>query len=40
LSATPISWTEILPPYSSNLTDCVVTQPAPVGQKLYRLHNP
>ena len=30
-------WTLIPPPYPTNATDCVVTEPAPVGSRFYRL---
>ena len=33
-------WTLIPPPYPTNATDCVVTEPAPVGNKFYRLRKP
>jgi hypothetical protein len=32
--------TLIPPPYPTNATECVVTEPAPVGNKFYRLRKP
>ena len=34
------TWVLIPPPYPSNTTHCVVTEPAPVGSKFYRLRKP
>ncbi len=33
-------WTLIPSPYPTNATDCVVTEPAPLGYKFYRLRKP
>jgi hypothetical protein len=33
-------WTEIPPPYATNATSLYVIEPAPVGNKFYRLHKP
>ena len=35
--AGPNTWTLIPPPYPTNATHCVVTEPAPIGDKFYRL---
>ena len=40
LSATPISWTELAPPYATNSTSLHFIEPAPLGNKFYRLHKP
>ncbi|HRZ93583.1 MAG TPA: hypothetical protein P5022_11805, partial [Candidatus Paceibacterota bacterium] len=40
LGAAPILWTEIPPPYASNLTDCIFTEAASAGCRFYRLHSP
>ena len=41
LATTPISWTEIPPPYQANgLTNLSFTEPSPRGNKFYRLHKP
>jgi hypothetical protein len=34
------SWTLIAPPYATNATHCVVTEPVPLGNKFYRLRTP
>jgi hypothetical protein len=34
------AWTAVPPPYSTNLTSCLVTEPAAAGQKFYRLRKP
>lgn len=34
------AWTLISPPYSTNATDCVVTELMPLGRKFYRLRKP
>ena len=34
------AWTLIPPPYATNDTDCVVTEPVSVGSKFYRLRKP
>ena len=33
-------WTEIPPPYATNLTSLCFVEPVPVGNKFYRLHKP
>ncbi len=33
-------WTLVPSPYPTNATDCVVTEPAPLGYKFYRLRKP
>ena len=33
-------WTEIPPPYATNATSLYVIEPAPVGNKFFRLHKP
>ena len=33
-------WIEIPPPYSTNATSLFCVEPAPVGNKFYRLHKP
>jgi len=33
-------WTLLPPPYPTNASDCVVTEPAPVGNEFYRLYKP
>ncbi len=38
--STPNTWTEIPPPYATSGTNCVFVEPAPTGNKYYRLHNP
>ena len=38
LSATPIVWTEIEPPYQTSAMDLYYVEPVPTGQKYYRLH--
>ena len=40
LAATPISWTEIVPPYQTHGTNLTFTELSPVGNKFYRLHKP
>jgi hypothetical protein len=41
LATTPISWTEIPPPYQTNgLTNLSFTEPSPRGNQFYRLHKP
>jgi hypothetical protein len=36
----PTAWTLIPPPYPTNATDYVVAEPAPVGNRFYRLQKP
>lgn len=38
--ATPIPWTNVPPPYSSNATHYFITVPEPTGNRFYRLHKP
>jgi hypothetical protein len=33
-------WTRMPPPYPTNATHCVVSEPAPTGNKFYRLCKP
>lgn len=33
-------WTEVPPPYATAQTNCVVLEPAPAGNKFFRLHKP
>ena len=33
-------WAEIPPPYPTDGNDCVVTEPAQMGKKFYRLQKP
>lgn len=40
LSASPVVWTEIPPPYPTNATACYYTEPLPQGNRFYRLHKP
>ena len=40
LAASTNTWTLIPPPYPTNATDCVVTEPAPVANRFYRLRKP
>jgi autotransporter-associated beta strand protein len=40
LSATPVFWTEISPPYQTNGTDLEFIEPALAGDKFYRLQKP
>jgi hypothetical protein len=40
LSATPLSWTEIAPPYATSAMNLYFVEPAPVGNRFYRLHQP
>jgi fibronectin-binding autotransporter adhesin len=40
LGVTPIVWTLIAPPYTSNPTDYIYTEPTPIGSKFYRLRLP
>ncbi|MBI5384884.1 MAG: hypothetical protein HZA90_09385 [Verrucomicrobia bacterium] len=39
-STTPILWTELPPPYATASTNLLFIEPAPVGNKFYRLHKP
>jgi hypothetical protein len=34
------AWTLLAPPYPTNATDCLVTEPAPPGNRFYRLRKP
>jgi hypothetical protein len=38
LGATPVVWTELPPPYPTNLTESWFVEPVPVGTKFFRLH--
>lgn len=40
VSAGTNNWTLLPPPYPTNATDCVVAEPAPTGNKFYRLRKP
>jgi hypothetical protein len=40
LSATPITWAEIFPPYQTNATHAWITLPAPSWNRFFRLHKP
>jgi hypothetical protein len=40
LTAGTDSWTLIAPPYPTNATHYVVTEPVPPGSKFYRLRTP
>ena len=40
LSTAPIRWTEVTPPYTTNATSLHLLEPAPVGNRYYRLHKP
>ena len=40
LSAKPVVWTEIAPPYQTNLTVVYFVEPFPTSQRYYRLHKP
>ena len=40
LATTPTVWTEIPPPYAANATSLCFVEPAPVGNRYYRLHKP
>jgi hypothetical protein len=40
LSATPVVWTEIAPPYQTSGTNLYYVEPVPVGNRFYRLHKP
>jgi hypothetical protein len=35
-----ITWTEVSPPYPTTGTNCVYVEPAPAGNRFYRLHKP
>ncbi len=40
LGTTPVLWTALPPPYSSNLTDYLFTEPVTTGSRFYRMHRP
>ena len=40
VSAGTSTWTLLPPPYPTNATDCVVTEPTPAGTRFYRLRKP
>jgi hypothetical protein len=40
LTTSPIPWTRVSPPYTTNATHYSLTVPAPTGAKFYRLRKP
>ena len=40
LSTDPVIWGELNPPYATNATDFLFVEPAPLGNRFYRLQQP